>query len=670
MSNQTVHFKNIRAKIIETLETANAEVLIAVAWFTDEIIIQVLNDCADRGVNISIIIYDDKINNKNLFKNLFKKKAKIRLSKKMMHNKFCIIDDNVVINGSYNWTYSAKTNDENIQVTKHNYDLVSTFKEQFNSLFEKCKEIDEYFKSIEEKFEEYLANSENPIFFPCITEYNKFVGKNKYVLLKNFEDFKKIIRYEFNQRKNYYEPNIDICDLELNYDKIVCGNLMDNLSKYNESNGGPNYKFIYDSNKSEEYFYKEKGLLNVDKDLFIHVWNSASLEKLYSDVFTWQEKYPDDIKSMEDLKKYVHKNSNHKLTSNISLSITLYKIYYDLYCKKDISRFIYFNNKFLYAETHSKWFIVDQNLQIIVEGWKNPKASSNLVDLVYFNEYLGVSTNSESYVINISTRNCFMVNKPIFRENWIHFVENINNRDFYGLIDFHNNVIIKPQFDKIVEENSSTILYCTRKHFWSSNVGNKIFLEPARDSNYKEDIEREIKNGKIKYYLFNFKDKSIRRAKTDYYEDSFMNFGKYIPDYDEKYVDFYKYFLKQNIKTEELIIEELRKYIDVNNYHNLKTQELYKILDEKLKLIENRIKLKESQKSCYIATMVYEDINHPQVELLRQFRDNVLIKSFIGRVFIKYYYQYSPSLVEKLKNYKKTNYIIKRVLDLIIKIIK
>ena len=137
MSNQTVHFKNIRAKIIETLETANSEVLIAVAWLTDEKIIKVLNDLSLNGISISIIFYDDRINNKDLFKTLYYRKANINVSKKLMHNKFCIIDREIVINGSYNWTYNASTNDENIQITKHNDELVDSFVEQFYELKEK-----------------------------------------------------------------------------------------------------------------------------------------------------------------------------------------------------------------------------------------------------------------------------------------------------------------------------------------------------------------------------------------------------------------------------------------------------------------------------------------------------------------------------------------------------
>ncbi len=73
---------------------------------------------------------------------------------------------------------------------------------------------------------------------------------------------------------------------------------------------------------------------------------------------------------------------------------------------------------------------------------------------------------------------------------------------------------------------------------------------------------------------------------------------------------------------------------------------------------------------CYIATMAYGDYNHPQVFELRKFRDDYLSKTKIGRSFIKFYYKYSPSLVEKLKNKPTINIIIRRGLDQFIKSIK
>lgn len=73
---------------------------------------------------------------------------------------------------------------------------------------------------------------------------------------------------------------------------------------------------------------------------------------------------------------------------------------------------------------------------------------------------------------------------------------------------------------------------------------------------------------------------------------------------------------------------------------------------------------------CYIATMAYGDYNHPQVLILREFRDNVLGKSLLGRGFIRLYYRYSPLLVEKLKDKKGVNSMVKKILNQIIKFIE
>ena len=68
--------------------------------------------------------------------------------------------------------------------------------------------------------------------------------------------------------------------------------------------------------------------------------------------------------------------------------------------------------------------------------------------------------------------------------------------------------------------------------------------------------------------------------------------------------------------------------------------------------------------------MAYGDYEHPQVIILREFRDNILDKYLFGKWFIKTYYKYSPKLVEKLKNKNFSNYIIRKILNQFIKLIK
>lgn len=79
---------------------------------------------------------------------------------------------------------------------------------------------------------------------------------------------------------------------------------------------------------------------------------------------------------------------------------------------------------------------------------------------------------------------------------------------------------------------------------------------------------------------------------------------------------------------------------------------------------------KRSSSGCYIATMAYGDYQHPQVILLRKFRDERLTRNLIGNHFITFYYSTSPHLVKLLKNNKRINSHIRRLLNTFIKYIK
>jgi hypothetical protein len=66
---------------------------------------------------------------------------------------------------------------------------------------------------------------------------------------------------------------------------------------------------------------------------------------------------------------------------------------------------------------------------------------------------------------------------------------------------------------------------------------------------------------------------------------------------------------------------------------------------------------------CYIATAVYGSYDSPQVLVLRRFRDDTLSKSTLGRLFIKFYYRFSPPVADRLKNTRRLNSIVRRILD-------
>lgn len=101
------------------------------------------------------------------------------------------------------------------------------------------------------------------------------------------------------------------------------------------------------------------------------------------------------------------------------------------------------------------------------------------------------------------------------------------------------------------------------------------------------------------------------------------------------------------------------------NYY--KTEEVnakIRALADSMASMENK-KAVSNQKSegCYIATAVYGGYEQPQVLVLRKFRDGVLKKNLLGRMFIKIYYALSPKVAEKLKNHKQINMKVKCVLD-------
>lgn len=114
-----VYFDNIEDIISQQITSSKKKIIVAVAWFTNHRLLNDLLCATKRNVELKVVILDDILNRNEFgldFGLLAHNGADVRFANSksgIMHNKFCVIDDKV-ITGSYNWTYHANKNHENI----------------------------------------------------------------------------------------------------------------------------------------------------------------------------------------------------------------------------------------------------------------------------------------------------------------------------------------------------------------------------------------------------------------------------------------------------------------------------------------------------------------------------------------------------------------------------
>ena len=73
---------------------------------------------------------------------------------------------------------------------------------------------------------------------------------------------------------------------------------------------------------------------------------------------------------------------------------------------------------------------------------------------------------------------------------------------------------------------------------------------------------------------------------------------------------------------------------------------------------------------CFIATAVYGSYEAKEVIVLRRFRDKMLKKFFLGRLFIKIYYAVGPCMAEWLKGHRLLKNKIRMVLDEMVRLMR
>ncbi len=127
-----------RDAIIHQLNIANSDLRICVFTISDDLITDAIIKAKKRGINILILTDNDKLYDLGSDINRLAGEGieiKVDNTSNHMHHKFMLVDDRILVNGSYNWTRSAaKFNQENIIVTADRT-LMNMFQKEFDKLW-------------------------------------------------------------------------------------------------------------------------------------------------------------------------------------------------------------------------------------------------------------------------------------------------------------------------------------------------------------------------------------------------------------------------------------------------------------------------------------------------------------------------------------------------------
>jgi phosphatidylserine/phosphatidylglycerophosphate/cardiolipin synthase-like enzyme len=129
------------------------EILVAVYAFTSEELAWALIKARQRGVKVQVVLDREFDANNENSKGAFLEQQGIEVKRAsgleraarergagLMHQKFAVIDRKVVLTGSYNWTVSADSiNDENLLIFRDAGPLAEDYRKEFMRLWQKQK---------------------------------------------------------------------------------------------------------------------------------------------------------------------------------------------------------------------------------------------------------------------------------------------------------------------------------------------------------------------------------------------------------------------------------------------------------------------------------------------------------------------------------------------------
>ena len=177
----TTSFEGIEDIIIADIKSAKEEILLAVVWFTNKRIFDVLTEKmeSDKKFSAKLVVINDNINNRIGgidFQKFISLGGVFFFAEKNipMHNKYIVIDSKLVITGSYDYTYLAESiNDENIIRIDGCCDIVQSYIDNFNTITSRMRPV----KNIEDYITDY------PPYFDMFS-YNQYAVKDIYAQIQ------------------------------------------------------------------------------------------------------------------------------------------------------------------------------------------------------------------------------------------------------------------------------------------------------------------------------------------------------------------------------------------------------------------------------------------------------------------------------------------------------
>ena len=126
-------------KLVAKINSAEKTMYIAIYSFTEDSIASAVLSAKQRGVDVKIIFdYDQSTNAYSDDEKLIEAGVSVarRNGSGYMHNKFAIIDGNIVATGSFNYSQNADTRNEENLVFIASEEVASKFKSDFDKIWD------------------------------------------------------------------------------------------------------------------------------------------------------------------------------------------------------------------------------------------------------------------------------------------------------------------------------------------------------------------------------------------------------------------------------------------------------------------------------------------------------------------------------------------------------